>query len=45
MFASELWMERRAAVGLLKYWKKLTPEQVQQAKDDVHVGVREAMIR
>lgn len=45
MFESELWTERRAAVGLLKYWKKLTPEQVRQAKDDAHVGVREAMIR
>ena len=45
MFDSELWTERRAAVGLLRYWKKLTPEQVQQAKEDDHVGVREAMIR
>jgi len=45
MFQSDLWTERRAAVGLLKYWKKLTPEQIEQVKLDDHVGVREAMVR
>ena len=42
MFASEHWTERKAAVGLLKRWGKLTPEQVEKARSDSHVAVRRA---
>ena len=42
MFASEHWTERKAAVGLLKRWGKLTPEQIEQARSDPHVAVQQA---
>ena len=40
MFESDHWTERKAAVGLLRRWGKLTPEHKARAKNDPHVAVR-----
>jgi len=42
MLRSDRWTERKAAVGLLRRWKRLTPEQRSRAEDDPHVAVRMA---
>lgn len=40
MLHSSHWTERKAAVGLLRRWGKLTPEQEARGKSDPHVAVR-----
>lgn len=42
MLESEHWPERKAAVCLLRRWRKLTPEQKAHAEADEHVAVRHA---
>lgn len=44
MFVSENWMERKAAVALLRRWGRLTPAQQAQAVDDPHIAVRQAAV-
>ena len=41
MLRSPDWLERKAAVGLLRRWDKLTEEQRLKAGDDELVAVRE----
>ena len=42
MLESADWLERKAAVCLLRRWGKLTEEQRQLAQADEHVAVRAA---
>lgn len=42
MLASTDWLERKAAVCLLRRWGKLTEQQRQKARTDEHVAVRKA---
>ncbi|MEE8397877.1 MAG: HEAT repeat domain-containing protein [Desulfobacterales bacterium] len=42
MFTSESWPERKAAVSLLRRWGKLLPAQIEQARSDPHMAVRQA---
>jgi HEAT repeat protein len=42
MLGSPEWPERKAAVGLLKRWGALTPQDVAAATNDPHVAVRHA---
>ena len=44
MLASAHWPERKAAVGLLKRWGTLTPEDLAAARNDPHVAVRHAAV-
>jgi hypothetical protein len=44
MLESSDWLERKAAVGLLRRWGKLTEEQRLKAQGDEHVAVREAAL-
>ena len=43
MLTSTDWLERKAAVCLLRRWGKLTAQQRQQARADEHVAVRKAV--
>ena len=43
MLASDDWLERKAAVCLLKRWGKLSDEERQRAETDEHVAVRRAV--
>ncbi|NKB69482.1 MAG: sigma-70 family RNA polymerase sigma factor [Candidatus Latescibacteria bacterium] len=40
MFNAENWLERKAAVALLRRWGRLTSQQRRQAQDDPHPAVR-----
>jgi len=42
MLESEHWTERKAALCLLRRWRKLTPEQKERGIADEHVAVRHA---
>ena len=42
MLVSEYWGERKAAVGLLRQWGKLTEAQRDRALADPHIAVRHA---
>ena len=44
MFTSEDWLERKAAVCLLRRWGKLTTAKREQAASDAHIAVRHAAI-
>ena len=44
MLESEHWGERKAAVGLLRQWGKLTDTQRDKALADPHVAVRHAAV-
>ncbi|MHC4985895.1 MAG: sigma-70 family RNA polymerase sigma factor, partial [Planctomycetota bacterium] len=44
MLVSEHWGERKAAVGLLRQWGKLTDAQREKALADSHIAVRHAAI-
>ena len=45
MLESEHWTERKAAVGLLRRWHKLTDAQRNRAKTDPHMAVRHAALQ
>ncbi len=44
MLESEHWGERKAAVGLLRQWGKLTDAQRERALADTHIAVRHAAL-
>ena len=44
MLESEHWGERKAAVGLLRQWGKLTDVQRERALADTHIAVRHAAV-
>jgi len=44
MLSSEYWGERKAAVGLLRQWSRLTDSQRENALADPHIAVRHAAL-